>query len=103
MTEGIISSIAGIHGEPNSFQISVAVQPGNSGGPLIDSSGAVIGIVSAKLAHMNALKTSGSLPENVNYAVKSNYLLELLATAPGLGDKLGIAPQKGAPENSRHW
>ena len=41
ITEGIISSLSGIMGEPNNFQISVAVQPGNSGGPLIDPSGAL--------------------------------------------------------------
>lgn len=98
VTEGIISSIAGIGGEPNSFQISVAVQPGNSGGPLFDSSGAVVGIVSSKLAQINALKRSGSLPENVNYAVKSNYLLELVATIPMLSAKLIVVPQKAAPE-----
>ncbi len=98
VTQGIISSIAGIQGEPNSFQISVSVQPGNSGGPLLDSSGAVIGIVSAKLAQMNALKMSGALPENVNYAVKSNYLLELLATAPAFGGKVIGATQKATTE-----
>lgn len=98
VTAGIISSMAGIVGEPNSFQISVAVQPGNSGGPLLDSSGAVIGIVSSKLGQMNALKRSGSFPENVNYAVKSNYLLELVATAPALSAKVVVTPQIGPPE-----
>lgn len=79
VTEGIISSLSGITGEPNSFQISVAVQPGNSGGPLLDMSGRVIGIVSSKLSAAAAVQSSGALPENVNYAVKSNYLLELIA------------------------
>jgi S1-C subfamily serine protease len=98
VTEGIISSIAGIGGQPNSFQISVAVQPGNSGGPLFDSSGAVVGIVSSKLAQINALKRSGSLPENVNYAVKSNYLLELVATTPMLAAKLVVVPHEAVAE-----
>ena len=88
VTEGIVSGLAGIPGQPNSFQVSVPVQPGNSGGPLLDSSGAVIGIVSAKLNQAAALRRSGSLPENVNYAIKSNYLLELLATAPNISKGL---------------
>lgn len=81
VTQGIISAISGIGGEPNSFQISAAVQPGNSGGPLFDRAGNVIGVVSAKLSQTAALKASGVLPENVNYAVKSNYLIEMISTA----------------------
>ena len=60
------------------FQISVPVQPGNSGGALVDERGNVVGVVSAKLNAAAALAASGSLPENVNYAVKSSYLLSFL-------------------------
>ena len=47
VTTGVISSLSGIKGEPNSFQISVPIQPGNSGGPLIDFTGAVIGLTTS--------------------------------------------------------
>ena len=57
---------------------SVPVQPGNSGGALVDDHGNVVGIVSAKLDVATALAASGSLPENVNYAVKSSFLLSFL-------------------------
>jgi hypothetical protein len=80
VTTGIVSSLSGISGEPNSFQISVPIQPGNSGGPLIDMTGSVVGITTAKLSASAMLKRGGQLPENVNYAVKSNYLLELIGT-----------------------
>ena len=50
------------------FQISVPVQPGNSGGALVDARGNVVGIVAAKLDASAALAATGSLPENVNYA-----------------------------------
>ena len=83
-TEGVISSLTGIRDGPNNYQISVALQPGNSGGPLISSLGNVIGIVAAKLSAAAMLKSGRSLPENVNYAVKSNYLLELISTLPNV-------------------
>jgi S1-C subfamily serine protease len=50
------------------FQISLPVQPGNSGGALVDARGNVVGIVAAKLDASAALAATGSLPENVNYA-----------------------------------
>ncbi len=70
------------------FQISVPVQPGNSGGALVDERGNVIGIVSAKLDASTALAMSGSLPENVNYAVKSSLLLSFLESVPDVESKL---------------
>ena len=70
------------------FQISVPVQPGNSGGALVDEKGNVVGIVSAKLNAAAALAASGSLPENVNYAVKSSFLLSFLESVPAVSAKL---------------
>ncbi|MFM2295912.1 MAG: hypothetical protein RLZZ350_2325, partial [Verrucomicrobiota bacterium] len=70
------------------FQISVPVQPGNSGGALVDERGNVVGVVSAKLNAKAALESSGSLPENVNYAVKSSFLLSFLESVPDVANKL---------------
>ena len=64
------------------------MQPGNSGGALVDEHGNVIGIVSAKLDASAALAASGALPENVNYAVKSSFLLSFLESVPGVEAKL---------------
>jgi S1-C subfamily serine protease len=64
------------------------VQPGNSGGALVDERGNVIGIVSAKLDAAVALAASGALPENVNYAVKSSLLLSFLESVPDVSAKL---------------
>jgi len=74
--------------DPRYFQISVPCQPGNSGGALVDERGNVIGIVSAKLDAGAALAASGALPENVNYAVKSSFLLSFLESVPGVEAKL---------------
>jgi len=64
------------------------VQPGNSGGALVDERGNMVGVVSAKLNVAAALATSGSLPENVNYAVKSSFLLSFLESVPEVSAKL---------------
>ena len=88
LAKGEIASLSGAGDDPRYFQISVPVQPGNSGGALVDERGNVIGIVSAKLDAGAALAASGALPENVNYAVKSSLLLSFLESVPDLATKL---------------
>jgi len=88
LTDGKVSSLAGAQDDARHFQISVAVQPGNSGGALVNSAGNVTGVVTARLSAEAALKTSGALPQNVNYAIKSSYVLSLLESLPELAGKL---------------
>jgi S1-C subfamily serine protease len=64
------------------------VKLGNSGRALVDERGNVVGVVSAKLNARAALRLSGALPKNVNYAVKSSYLLSFLESAPEVSAKL---------------
>jgi TPR repeat protein len=78
LTKGEISSQTGIQDDPRQWQISVPVQPGNSGGPLCDENGNLIGIVEATLDPLKMAKVAGEIPQNVNYAVKSSYILPLL-------------------------
>lgn len=73
-TAGDVSAIAGIGDDPRVFQISVPVQAGNSGGPLINTSGEVVGIVTGKLSAEKVLNKTGDLTQNVNYAIKVRYL-----------------------------
>jgi hypothetical protein len=87
-TDGKISSLSGVRDDAHQFQISVAVQPGNSGGPLVNSTGNAVGIVTARLSDRAALEVSGALPQNVNYALKSSYALSLLESIPDLARKL---------------
>ena len=77
VTRGEISSLNGIGDDPRAWQISVPVQPGNSGGALLDEYGIVVGVVVSKLG-LKAIKATGDIPQNVNYAVKSTYALALL-------------------------
>lgn len=85
---GEIGSLSGPQDDARYFQISVPVQPGNSGGALVDEHGNVVGVVSAKLSAKEALSRSGALPENVNYAVKSSFLLGFLESVPDIAAKL---------------
>jgi hypothetical protein len=88
LAKGEIASLSGAGDSPRYFQISVPVQPGNSGGALVDERGNVVGIVSAKLSARAALAESGALPENVNYAVKSSFILGFLESVPDVSAKL---------------
>ncbi len=77
VTRGEISSLNGIADDPREWQISTPVQPGNSGGPLLDESGNLIGVIEAKLG-IKAAQVTGDIPQNVNYALKSAYATALL-------------------------
>ena len=88
LAKGEIASLSGAGDDARYFQISVPVQPGNSGGALVDERGNVVGVVAAKLSARAALQATGALPENVNYAVKSSYLLSFLESVPEVAAKL---------------
>jgi nucleotidyltransferase/DNA polymerase involved in DNA repair/S1-C subfamily serine protease len=77
-TFGYINANSGIMGDTRYFQISSPIQPGNSGSPMLNEQGIVIGIASASLNQTAALETTGSLAQNVNYAVKIAYALPML-------------------------
>jgi TPR repeat protein len=94
LAKGEIAALSGAGDDARYFQISVPVQPGNSGGALVDERGNVVGVVSAKLNASAALAMSGTLPENVNYAVKSSYLLSFLESVPDVASKLKEASAK---------
>ena len=70
--------MSGIEDDVRLMQIDVPIQPGNSGGPLINSKGEVIGIVTATLDSIVTLYKKGVLPQNVNFAVKSDYIFPVL-------------------------
>ncbi len=81
-TFGRINALSGIKDDIRFFQVDVPIQPGNSGGPLIDEKGEVIGIVTLTLNAIVSLIDRGSLPQNVNYAVKTDYVVPLLRDIP---------------------
>jgi len=88
LARGEIASLAGVQDDARHFQISVPLQPGNSGGALVDVRGNVVGVILGKLDQGTALATSGNLPELVNYAIKSSFLLSFLESIPAVVNQL---------------
>jgi len=83
LNKGFISSTVGIKDNPDFVQISVEVQPGNSGGPLLNDKGQVVGIVEMTLNPLRVLSaTKGALPQNVNFAIKNNVIRKFLDKYP---------------------
>jgi S1-C subfamily serine protease len=78
VTTGIVSSLSGILNDTRYLQISAAVQPGNSGGPLLSTGGEVVGMVAAKLNALKFAKATGNIPENINFAIKTGALRDFL-------------------------
>lgn len=83
-TFGHVNSTTGMQGDQRFAQVDVPIQPGNSGGPLIDGEGGVVGVVTSMLHPKLTMEMAGVVPQNVNYAVKSDYVHALLQSGlPG--------------------
>lgn len=77
-TDGSINAVDGVQGDPRFYQISVPSQPGNSGGPVLNEAGEVVALLTSTLSPIHSLQEYGSLPQNVNFALKAGYLLPLI-------------------------
>jgi TPR repeat protein/S1-C subfamily serine protease/uncharacterized protein YecT (DUF1311 family) len=69
---GNVTALAGLSNDSRFLQISAPVQPGNSGGPILDRNGNVVGVVVAKLNALNVASVTGDIPQNVNFAIKAS-------------------------------
>ena len=78
VSTGIVSSTVGMGDDTGQFQIDAAVQPGNSGGPIYDERGNIVGVVVAQLNKFIMAKATGSLPENVNFGIKASTVRQFL-------------------------
>ena len=79
VTVGIVSATAGLQDDDRFLQITAPVQPGNSGGPLFDRGGNVVGVIVAKLDALQVAELTGDIPQNVNFAIKADLARTFLA------------------------
>ena len=86
VTSGIASATRGAGDDSGQFQLDAAIQPGNSGGPIYDSSGNIVGVVISQLDKLKMAKAIGSLPENVNFGIKASTVRQFLISS-GLPSK----------------
>lgn len=96
LTSGDISALTGIGDDPRACQFSAPIQPGSSGGPLLNLSGHAVGIVTSKLNWLPVAKESGAIPEGVGYAVKVAYLRPMLegVTLPASDAGAVMSPER---------
>lgn len=81
ITNGNISRLSGIGGDKSVIQISAPVQPGNSGGPVIDDRGQLVGVVVSKLDAGKLANVTGDISQNINFAINSVFLKKYLGRA----------------------
>jgi serine protease Do len=72
VTIGIVTALAGMRDDSRFLQISAPIQPGNSGGPVLDRNGAVVGVIVSTINGLALASVIGSLPQNVNFAIKAS-------------------------------
>jgi serine protease Do len=97
LTTGEVSALSGFADHQGRFQVSAPVQPGNSGGPLLDRQGNVVGVIVAKLNAAHVAARIGDIPQNVNFAVKGSEALEFLRRA---GMNPTVAESRGAERSA---
>jgi S1-C subfamily serine protease len=76
-SEGTISALSGQGGERNLIQVTVPVQPGNSGGPLVNEAGQVLGLITSTAAILPFFRATGALPQNINWAINADFVRPL--------------------------
>ncbi|MFZ1642110.1 MAG: trypsin-like peptidase domain-containing protein [Candidatus Contendobacter sp.] len=94
VTTGNVSSLLGPGDDTRSLQFTAPTQSGNSGGPLLDGDGSVVGVVSAKLNAVRVHEMTGDIPQNVNFAIKA-------ALARGFLEAAGVDYQSRAARATR--
>lgn len=97
VTRGSVTSLKGLGGDGINMQISAPVQPGNSGGPVINGSGHVVGVVVAKLDAQYVADRTGDIPQNVNFAIRAE-IAKLFLYQNGVepieaADEIAVAPE----------
>lgn len=102
LTAGNVAALAGPGDDHRFLQFSAPVQPGNSGGPLLDLRGSVAGIVVAKLDALKMAQATRDIPQNVNFAVKASVILSFLEANGIVIEHPAITADLGVAEVAAH-
>jgi len=102
VTRGAVTSLKGIGGDGINMQISAPVQPGNSGGPVVNAAGQVVGVVVAKLDVAYAMKRYEDIPQNVNFAIRGE-IAKLFLAQNGVDPLVAPVGDAVAPEVIAEW
>jgi serine protease Do len=89
-TLGNVTSLTGMNDDTRLLQTSTPIQPGNSGGPLLDMSGSVIGVIVSQLNAMTMIQVADNIPQNVNFAIQTPMVVNFLTikgVSPTTADK----------------
>jgi S1-C subfamily serine protease len=100
LTGGNVSALVGVNDDGRFFSFTAPVQPGNSGGPLIARNGVVMGLVVSRLSDRYIEQATGTLPQNINYALSNEELVSFLARSGVLPKTGGLGtfdPDSGVP------
>ena len=92
---GNVTSLSGMRDDTRFLQISTPIQPGNSGGPLLDMSGSVVGVVVAQLNALAVMREDNSVPQNVNFAIQVPIVINFLSIK-------GVAPKLNSSNVARN-
>jgi S1-C subfamily serine protease len=77
-TLGNVTALTGLRDDSRFIQISASVQPGNSGGPVLDEAGRLVGVIEGKLDALKVARVTGDIPQNVNFAIRASTLANFL-------------------------
>ena len=77
-TLGNVTALVGLGDDSRYIQISASVQPGNSGGPVLDEAGRLIGVIEGKLDALKVARITGDIPQNVNFAIRASTVANFL-------------------------
>jgi S1-C subfamily serine protease len=77
-TLGNVTALAGLWDDSRYIQISASIQPGNSGGPVLDESGRLVGVIEGKLDALKMVRATGDIPQNVNFAIRASTVANFL-------------------------
>jgi serine protease Do len=89
-TLGNITSLSGLNDDTRALQTSTPIQPGNSGGPLLDMTGGVVGVIVFQLNALKIMEVANNIPQNVNFAIQAPIVINFLTAngvTPVLADK----------------